>query len=218
MMPLRSARTIFASLYEWLCNVIASSRAARAKTTTSRTGNGPFHDCACTAPMGLCAAASSVPKRGLSGLGSCHDASALKLQQLWHYNWGPLPHDAKCAQPLTAEFVPMIWGCYGNCTDGLPADYAEIIMASCWCSTPARVQRARQSITVQSLPSRRSCFLATAAGSCSGIRSSLDIGGTGNDPLEWHHRAILVARSIYVQLLGRRGAMQASTNQIRRIS
>ena len=59
-----------------------------------------------------------------------HDASALKLQQLWHYNWGPLPHDAKCAQPLTAEFVPMIWDCYGNCTDGLPADYAEIWRAA----------------------------------------------------------------------------------------
>jgi len=73
--------------------------------------------------LGLCAAASAVPKRGLSGLGSCHDASALKLQQSWHYNWGHVPQ--KCAQPIAAEFVPMIWGCWGNCTSGLPADYAE---------------------------------------------------------------------------------------------
>eukprot|EP00051_Salpingoeca_urceolata_P003070 m.54987 g.54987 ORF g.54987 m.54987 type:complete len:465 (+) comp12498_c0_seq2:17-1411(+) len=63
-------------------------------------------------------------KRGLSGLSTCKDALTLNLQDTWYYNWGPNPeplamYGAPCAEPAAREFVPMIWGCYGNCTRGV---------------------------------------------------------------------------------------------------
>ena len=63
-------------------------------------------------------------KRGLSGLNSCGDARALSLDGSWHYNWGfwPTSTDAGgnevaggtmiCNPPMSAEFVPMFWGCW----------------------------------------------------------------------------------------------------------
>jgi hypothetical protein len=64
-------------------------------------------------------------KKGLSGLSrrSCHDAKTLNLDHNWAYNWGTDPDGSKylnlpaCTQPQVHEFVPMIWGCWGNCTD-----------------------------------------------------------------------------------------------------
>jgi hypothetical protein len=78
------------------------------------------------------------PKRGLSGLEGCDDAKALGLEKsAWSYNWGlwPTSIDAGgnkvrhpgtevCDPPQTPEFVPMFWGCWGNCTKGLWDGYA----------------------------------------------------------------------------------------------
>ncbi len=67
-------------------------------------------------------------KQGLSGLKTCDDARALRLDLSWHYNWGwwPASRDAGggerpagsriCDPPIAREFVPMVWGCWGNCT------------------------------------------------------------------------------------------------------
>jgi hypothetical protein len=67
---------------------------------------------------------ASPAKRGLSGLVACGDARALELQGSWQYNWGlwPTSIDAGgnkapcgtsvCDPPMTAEFVPMFWGCW----------------------------------------------------------------------------------------------------------
>ena len=76
--------------------------------------------------------AATQKKRGLSGLEGCDDATALNLQSSWEYNWGtwPTAKDAdgddtpkgalQCGgKPRVAEFVPMFWGCGGNCTSGL---------------------------------------------------------------------------------------------------
>lgn len=73
----------------------------------------------------LLVASCDQPKRGLGGLSTCHDASALNLADSWYYNWGPLPHvqGQPCENPPAAEFVPMIWGCWGNCTDHLPDNF-----------------------------------------------------------------------------------------------
>ena len=72
----------------------------------------------------LPAALAAPAKRGLSGLESCGDASALGLEGSWHYNWGlwPTSIDAGgnkapsgamiCDPPMAAEFVPMFWGCW----------------------------------------------------------------------------------------------------------
>ena len=85
---------------------------------------------------GVCWAASSASatdtaarrKRGVSGLAGCGDAVALNLRGSWEYNWGLWPTgkgadgddthvgSQPCRQPRTAEFVPMFWGCGGNCT------------------------------------------------------------------------------------------------------
>ena len=71
----------------------------------------------------------AIPKQGLSGLQTCNDAKVLNLDHSWHYNWGvwPTSRDAGgnslgsgsrvCDPPIASEFVPMIWGCWGNCTD-----------------------------------------------------------------------------------------------------
>ena len=70
-------------------------------------------------------------KRGLSGLEGCGDAAALGLSDSWEYNWGVWPTQLdsdgdrtplgsqQCIAPRAAEFVPMFWGCGGNCTAGL---------------------------------------------------------------------------------------------------
>ena len=74
---------------------------------------------------------STATKRGLSGLQGCSDAKALGLANSWEYNWGlwPTQPDSDgdttplgsqpCEAPRTAEFVPMFWGCGGNCTGSL---------------------------------------------------------------------------------------------------
>ena len=68
----------------------------------------------------LSSAPPTFPKRGTSGLShvTCSDASALNLANTWTYNWGIEPDGthAACKRPQVAEFVPMIWGCWGNCT------------------------------------------------------------------------------------------------------
>eukprot|EP00041_Stephanoeca_diplocostata_P025265 m.657427 g.657427 ORF g.657427 m.657427 type:complete len:475 (+) comp22713_c0_seq3:392-1816(+) len=76
-------------------------------------------------------------KRGLSGIRGCNDAQSLNLQSSWHYNWGLWPTQVDgggntaaqgvqfCAKPQCAEFVPMLWGCYGNCTHGLWSGFRE---------------------------------------------------------------------------------------------
>eukprot|EP00038_Savillea_parva_P027333 m.58985 g.58985 ORF g.58985 m.58985 type:complete len:481 (+) comp7856_c0_seq1:39-1481(+) len=70
-------------------------------------------------------------KRGLSGLATCNDATAMGLQHSWHYNWGLWPtslaYDGShypdgtvaCQPTRAAEFVPMFWGCGTNCTSAL---------------------------------------------------------------------------------------------------
>jgi len=73
-------------------------------------------------------AVGDVGKRGLSGVEGCDDAKTLGLSGSWHYNWGlwPTQMDAggnsvasgvlSCKEPQAAEFVPMFWGCWDNCT------------------------------------------------------------------------------------------------------
>jgi hypothetical protein len=86
------------------------------------------HQCGTApAPAPAPAAGPAFPKRGTSGLQGCNDASALGLADTWHYNWGLSPdplgktdvHNQVCDPPRAVEFVPMFWGCYGNCTGGL---------------------------------------------------------------------------------------------------
>ena len=68
----------------------------------------------------------AATKRGLSFGGkdqyqTCGDAAALNLQQSWFYNWGHKPDpNARCqaGHRYAAEFVPMVWGCWGNCSKG----------------------------------------------------------------------------------------------------
>jgi hypothetical protein len=81
--------------------------------------------------------AEATTKRGLSGLKGCTDATALNLNPSWHYNWGVWPnlpdaggnpgHNGEriCNPPMAAEYVPMLWGCYGNCTADLWPGYRK---------------------------------------------------------------------------------------------
>jgi len=76
-------------------------------------------------------AQGAMGKRGLSGLDGCDDAKTLKLEGAWHYNWGLWPTQSdkggnslpegvsSCKEPMAAEFVPMFWGCWDNCTSGI---------------------------------------------------------------------------------------------------
>ena len=73
----------------------------------------------------------STPKRGLSGLEGCSDATSLNLASSWSYNWNlwptlrdvggnkMQPGATACDQPQTAEYVPMFWSCWTNCTTSL---------------------------------------------------------------------------------------------------
>ena len=87
---------------------------------------------------GKCERAANHPgypaKRGLSIspnkklAGTCYDAKALRLDCNWYYNWGFLPRTLGCPNGtrFSAEFVPMIWGCWrGDCTRNFPADWKE---------------------------------------------------------------------------------------------
>eukprot|EP00035_Acanthoeca_spectabilis_P029627 m.5893 g.5893 ORF g.5893 m.5893 type:complete len:451 (+) comp3761_c0_seq1:64-1416(+) len=76
-------------------------------------------------------ASDGVPKRGLSGLQGCGDATALGLQASWHYNWALWPTTissdgtsypsgtTSCHPPRSAEFVPMFWGFHDNLTSAI---------------------------------------------------------------------------------------------------
>lgn len=72
------------------------------------------------------------PKRGLSGLAGCGDATALGLENSWHYNWGLWPTTVSsdgtdypdgtvtCPKPVATEFVPMFWGCHSGAGASAP--------------------------------------------------------------------------------------------------
>ena len=71
----------------------------------------------------------AMTKRGLSGLVGCNDARALGLDKSWWYNWGLNTNvggmaggNEPCSPHRASEFVPMFWGCSGNCTAGITAD------------------------------------------------------------------------------------------------
>lgn len=81
----------------------------------------------------LTVASGAIPKRGGSwgkdNSTTCEDGAVVGIQDSWWYNWGATPDQqglCKSGSRFAAEFVPMIWGCWGNCSHSLPSDYVDI--------------------------------------------------------------------------------------------